>query len=110
VTSSHLTGEDASISDLKAYSTIKNIPSTWSLMTVLQIFRQVWNSLKNSHIYSSPLYWIFKDDNFFTPYISVSTITNIILVTSQNIGNRFSYYKVLVCIQLEFLHSWHGYQ
>jgi hypothetical protein len=28
VTSSHLTGEDASISDLKAYSTIKNIPST----------------------------------------------------------------------------------
>jgi len=52
----------------------------------------------------------FKDDNFFRLHISLTTLTNTILVTSQNIINSFTYYTSLICTQLEFLHSWHRYQ
>jgi len=51
----------------------------------------------------------FKDDNYFKLYISAITLTNIILVTSQNIINSFTYYTSLICTQLQFLHSWPRY-
>jgi len=73
-------------------------------MIALQVFRQVWYSQKQIYKFFT-IVLNFKDNNFFKLYIPVTTLTNIILVTSQNIINNFTYYTSLICTQVEFLHS-----
>jgi len=59
-------------------------------MIALQVFRQVWNSQKQIYKFFTTVL-NFTDDIFFKLHILVTTLTNIILVTSQNI-NSFTYY------------------